>query len=81
MKLDKTQMKILFNNLITDFCDDYYVSNPPSIIKHDRIDMGLGSKNNTTNSIHYSFKTTKPSQSQIDMWIRVKVEEFCNEKG
>jgi hypothetical protein len=76
MNLDKTQMKVLLNNIITDFCNDYYVSNPPSIVKHDKIELGLGSKHNTTNSIHYSFKTTKPSQSQIELWIKIKLEEY-----
>jgi len=79
MKLDKTQLKILLKKYTDELFNRYYITNPPTIIKHDRVELGYSGSHNPKNSIHFQFKTTKPSEKDLEIFIRVFTETLIEE--
>ena len=48
----------------------YYITDYPQITKSDNITRGYDDKQ----SIHFQFKTNKPSETELDMMIKVFIE-------
>jgi len=72
------QDKIMLKTILQDFTDElfnrYYITNPPQITKSDNVDRGYGGETNTRQSIHFQFKTTKPSRKELEMVVKMFVE-------
>ena len=57
----------------------YYITNPPQIYKSDKVDMGYSkSEKSNSQSIHFGFKTTQPTETDLEMLIKVFVESETN---
>ena len=50
--------------------DRYYMTDYPQITKSDNITRGY----NDRQSIHFSFKSSKPSETELEMMIQVFIE-------
>ena len=67
---DKTRLQEIIKDYTNILMDRYYITEYPSITKSDNITRGFNDKQ----SIHFQFKTTKPSETQMDMMIKVFIE-------
>jgi len=72
------QDKIMLKTILQDFTDElfsrYYITNPPQITKSDNVEQGYGGETNPRQSIHFQFKTTKPSRKELEMVVKMFVE-------
>lgn len=67
---DKSKLREIIKDFTDLLMDRYYITNYPQITKSDNITRGY----NDRQSIHFQFKTTKPSQTELEMMIRVFLE-------
>tara|TARA_R110000851_G_scaffold116810_1_gene243232 strand:- start:7439 stop:7666 length:228 start_codon:yes stop_codon:yes gene_type:complete len=67
---DKTRLKEIIKDFMNLCMDRYYITDYPQITKSDNITRGYNDKQ----SIHFQFKTTKPSETELDMMIKVFIE-------
>ena len=67
---DKTTLKEIIKDFMNLCMDRYYITDYPQITKSDNITRGYNDKQ----SIHFQFKTTKPSETELDMMIKVFIE-------
>ena len=76
---DKSALKELLKRYTDNLFQRYYITNPPQIYKSDNVEMGY-SKSEKTNSqsIHFGFKTTQPTETDLEMLIKVFVETEAN---
>ena len=76
---DKSALKDVLKRYTDKLFHRYYITNPPQIYKSDNVDMGY-SKSEKANrqSIHFGFKTTQPTETDLEMLIKVFVEEVTN---
>ena len=55
--------------------DRYYITNPPTIKKYDKISRGYSSnKSKESQSINFVFNTTQPSEDEVKSFIKVFVD-------
>jgi|TARA_R110000796_G_scaffold164806_2_gene281663 hypothetical protein len=71
---DKIRMKEILKDYTNILVDRYYITNYPQITKSDNITQGYNDKQ----SIHFQFKTTKPSETEMDMMIQVFIETLMD---
>jgi len=67
---DKSKLTEIIKDFTDLLMERYYLTDYPQITKSDNITKGY----NDRQSIHFSFKTTKPSETELEMMIRVFVE-------
>jgi len=67
---DKSKLTEIIKDFTDLLMERYYLTDYPQITKSDNITKGY----NERQSIHFSFKTTKPSETELEMMIRVFVE-------
>lgn len=67
-------MKEILKDYTNILVDRYYITNYPQITKSDNITQGYNDKQ----SIHFQFKTTKPSETEMDMMIQVFIETLMD---
>jgi len=67
---DKTRLKEIIKEYTDILMDRYYITDYPQITKSDNITRGY----NDRQSIHFSFKSSKPSETELEMMIQVFIE-------
>ena len=72
---DKTRLKEILKDYTNILVDRYYVSNYPQITKSDNITRGY----KEGQSFHFQFRTTKPSETEMDMMIQVFIETLTRD--
>lgn len=72
---DKSRLKEILREFVELMMNKYYITDYPQITKSDNITRGYNDKQ----SIHFSFKTTKPKQVELDMIIQVFVESMVED--
>ena len=74
--MNKIQLKQILKDFTDQLFDRYYITNPPQITKSDNVDQGYGGETNPRQSIHFQFKTTKPSRNDLNLLIMMFVEQL-----
>lgn len=64
---DKHRLIEILKEYTDILMDRFYITDYPQITKSDNITRGY----NDRQSIHFQFKTTKPSETELDMIIKV----------
>tara|TARA_A100001015_G_scaffold214293_1_gene240536 strand:+ start:273 stop:524 length:252 start_codon:yes stop_codon:yes gene_type:complete len=76
---DKSALKQVLKRYTDSLFQRYYITNPPQIYKSDNVDMGYSkSEKSNRQSIRFGFKTTQPTETDLEMLIKVFVETETN---
>jgi len=76
---DKAVLRDLLKRYTDTIFNKYYITNPPQISKSDNVQMGYSrSQNTSAQSIRFGFKTTQPTETELETVIKVFVETDTN---
>tara|TARA_R100000005_G_C4986757_1_gene194884 strand:- start:564 stop:812 length:249 start_codon:yes stop_codon:yes gene_type:complete len=76
MKIEqKNELRHILKRYTDKLVDRYYVTHPPQIYKSDNVGLGYSRNENTpSQSIRFGFKTTQPTERELDSLIKVFID-------